>query len=151
MQWTMEGWDEQLLFYWTQFRSSTTLVTNSQVMLFRLDWCDPSEWICQFKTCWCCYCCWFWWGRERVGNSFVEILELKISRLGLSCWTSVKILKLKFGKNFEAEFWSRLWGWSLVEILSLKIGLHFEPEVWSKIWKLKFGPDSEFWPTCDMT
>ena len=63
--------------------------------------------------------------------SLVEILS----------WGLVEILKLKFGRNFEAEVWSRFCSWSLVDILRL--------EVWSKCWiwslftilNLKFGQD----------
>ena len=46
--------------------------------------------------------------------------------------SSIKILK--FGQNFEAGCWSRLWGWSLVGILRLKFGNDI---------RLKVGPDFE--------
>ena len=80
-------------------------------------------------------------GEERVGNSLVEILTLKIVQ------------------DIEAEIWSRFWSWGSVDILKPKFGQDFEVEAqlifWSrslvKILRLKFGPDcvaqdcSTFW------
>ena len=64
-------------------------------------------------------------------------------------WILVKNLRLQFGRDFEAEFWSRNWGWSLgkiwccsrfwnkclVDILKLKFGRDSEAKVWSKFWR----------------
>ena len=54
---------------------------------------------------------------ERMCNSLVEILALKIGRL-------LKILKLKSGQYVEAEVWPRLCG--------QKFGRELEAETWSR-------------------
>ena len=63
--------------------------------------------------------------------------------------SSVKVLKLRFGREVEPEFWSQYWNWSsikqdfevyllfktlrlrFVQTSWLKIGQDFEAEVWS--------------------
>ena len=45
-----------------------------------------------------------------------------------------EILKLKCGKDFEAEVWSRFLSWSLVKSLKLRCGWNVEVEVWSRVW-----------------
>ena len=49
-------------------------------------------------------------------------------------WGWYKILRVRFGWDFETNFCSRLWGLSLVEILKLNFGQHFEAVVWSILW-----------------
>ena len=44
----------------------------------------------------------------------------------------VKILKLRFGEDFEAELWS--WYWSKIKIFKLKFGQDFEADVWLSFW-----------------
>ena len=44
----------------------------------------------------------------------------------------VKILKLKFGQDFEAEVWSRFCGLRLAKILSQKFGKELQAEVWMR-------------------
>ena len=53
---------------------------------------------------------------ERIGNSLVEILTLKIVQ------------------DIEAEVWSRFWSWSLVKILRQKFGRDFVVKDWSTFW-----------------
>ena len=45
----------------------------------------------------------------------------------------VEILKLKFGQDFEAEFWSRFLRRVLVKILRLKFEDDYEAELWFKL------------------
>ena len=35
---------------------------------------------------------------------------------------------LKFGRNFEINYWSLIWGWNLIKIFWLKFGRDFEAE-----------------------
>ena len=91
----------------------TETLTHS-LMLLRLDWCDPGVWRCQLKTCWCCYCylcC--WWGTcwQLCGRDF-DTEDCSRYR----GWDLVKILKLKFGQDSEAEVWSWFWGWILANL-----------------------------------
>ena len=44
----------------------------------------------------------------------------------------VKILKLKFGQDFEAEVWLRFCGLRLAKILSQEFGKELQAEVWSR-------------------
>ena len=72
-------------------------------------------------------------------------------------WRLFKILRLRFGQDFETEVQLRFWSWSVVKILKVKFGQDLVATDWSTfwarllvdIWKLKFGDDSEaeFWPT----
>ena len=91
--------------------------------------------------------CWWQFGRdfEPENLSGKEIKRDILSRFWsnflsrLWSWILVKILKLKFCRDFETEFrsrfgiqvWSRFWSWNLVHILKLKLGSEFEVESWS--------------------
>ena len=52
-------------------------------------------------------------------------------RLKFLIWSLVKILRVRFGWDFEPNFCSRLWRLSLVEILKHNFGQYFEAEAWS--------------------
>ena len=100
---------------------------------------------------------------KRVGNSLVQIWTLKFghkTKFLFRLWAQglVKILKLRFRRDFEAEVWSffaadawlaraevmkfslgrdsdvwlRVWSWCLVEILKLK----FDKDLWKNLWYL---------------
>ena len=43
---------------------------------------------------------------DRVGNSLLQIWKLRFGHKALTLSTLVKILKLKFRQDFEAEVWS---------------------------------------------
>ena len=122
----------------------------------KLDWCDLGL----LKTCWGCYCCWYWWW-ESCWQQFVTDLEAEVWSWSLTSVQTlsalVKILKLKFMRDNEAEDCSVFCGWSLVEVMKLNLGrdsdarLGQDFDVWvkSKCWcfvevmKLNLGRDSE--------
>ena len=56
-------------------------------------------------------------------------------------WSSVEILNLNFGKDFEVNFWS-LWACDMVKILKVKFDRDFEGSL-VKYMRLKFGQDFE--------
>ena len=69
-------------FYRTRVWSLASLVSDflthsSSVTLSRLDWCYPSVWRCQLKTCWECYCSWCLWWRS-CWQQFVAGLEVEV-------------------------------------------------------------------------
>ena len=80
---------------------------------------------------------------SRFWRCLAEILNLKFE----------KMLKLKFGQDFEAEVWPTSWSWLLVNILRLKFDWNSEAELLSRFWfwswssveilRLKFGIDSK--------
>ena len=82
--------------------------------------------------------------------------------------SSVEVLKLRFGREVEPEFWSQYWnwslimilkytccsklwgwdlsrlrGWKLVKILKQKFGQHFEADFWSTFLRLRFDWNSQ--------
>ena len=63
------------------------------LLFSRLDWCDSGLWRCQLKTC------------GVVSIADVDAEECVNNSL-------VKILKLRFGKDFEPILWSQYWSWS---------------------------------------
>ena len=116
-------------FCWTQVRSLAIFVSDQLT-----DWCDPCVRRCRLKTCWGCYCSWFWC-RETCWRQFgadfeAEVWSLILFFVQTLCKGLVKVLKLKFKRNFETEVWLvfccwglvRLWSGCLVKILKLKFG-----------------------------
>ena len=68
---------------------------------------------------------------KRVNNSLVQIWKLKFGfkvEILFRLWAQglVKILKLKFWRDFEAEDWSVFYFWCLVEVMKFNIGLDSE-------------------------
>ena len=70
---------------------------------------------------------------DRVANNLLQIgMVIKLNFLKLSLlfrlWVQglVKILKLKFTRDFEAELWSVFCCWCLVEVTNLNLGQDFK-------------------------
>ena len=103
-------------------------------------------WPLKMQTSWC-------WSFGRCWRQIVRDFEAEIwSRSGT--WIFVKILKVMFCQDFEANFSSRVW--ILVKILKLKFCRNFETEFrwrfWSRVWSswsfvkiLMLNFDFKFW------
>ena len=124
------------IFIWPESDHWQCLSLPHSLPFCKLDWCDPGMWRWQLKICWSCYC----YEKvvevvnvanvddeDRVGNSLLQILKLRFghkARLLFRLWAQgllVKILKLKFRRDFEAEVWSVFCCWCLVEVLKLNL------------------------------
>ena len=86
---------------------------------------------------------------KRVDDSLVQIWKLKFGHkatLLLRLWAQglVKILKLKFRQDFEAEVWSVFCCWCLVEVTKLNLGQDSEAR-FGQDFKFKFSWDTDVW------
>ena len=69
---------------------------------------------------------------DRVGNSLLQIWKLRFGhkvKLLFKLWAQglVKILRLKFRQDFDAEVWSVFCCWCLVEVMQLNLGQDSKP------------------------
>ena len=109
--------------------SVTDWLTHS-LPFSKLDWCDPRVWRCLLKTCWGCHWCWCWWSGS-CWQQFDADLEAEVwSEVNVlfRLWLQglVKILKLKFRRDFEVEVWPVFCCWCLVTVTKLN--------TWSRFW-----------------
>ena len=82
---------------------------TDSVVFSRLVWCDPGVWRCQLKLVEVVTVANVD-DEDRVGNSLLQIWELRFghkAKLLFRLWAQglVKILKLKFRQDFQAEVW----------------------------------------------
>ena len=63
------------------------------------------------------------WPLTMPTQNVLMLLMLMLSNLSRFWSWVVTILKLKFGQDFEVNFWSRLWDWDLVKLLKFSWSL----------------------------
>ena len=86
---------------------------------------------------------------KRVDNSLVQIWRLKLGHKAeflFRLWAQglVKILKLKFRRDFKAEAWPVFCCWCFVKVTKLNLGQDSEVR-FGQDFKFKFSRDADVW------